>query len=73
MQRMKTLINIIFIQPSDPHFTKFNVFIGMCFKEDRPITKAKVKGQPLVISQNERDAFLNSFISQTTRDLVDRY
>lgn len=66
IQRIKTLHDIL--KSSDPSFKELNDFIDTCFKDDRPQTRAKSKGQPLAISTS-RDTFLNSFIPRTTRDL----
>ena len=66
MQRVKTLHTIL--ESTDPSFKELNDFIDACFKDNRPQTRAKSKGKPLAISTS-RDAFLNSFIPRTTRDL----
>ena len=66
MQRVKTLHNIM--GSKDSSLGELNDLINECFKEDRPQTGAKVKGQPLAI-RAERTPFLNSFVPRTTRDL----
>ena len=65
MQRIKTLHNII--GSKDTSLGELNDLINYCFKEDRPQTRAKVKGQPMAI-RAERSPFLNSFVPRTTRD-----
>ena len=57
------------MESRDTSFTKPNIFIDICFKEDHPNTRTKVKGQPLQSLQTEMFFFLNSFIQRTTRNL----
>ena len=66
MQRIKTLHNIM--GSKDTALGELNDLVNVCFKEDRPQTRANVRGQPLTI-RAERPPFLNSFAPRTTRDL----
>ena len=66
MQIVKTLHNIM--GSKDTSLGGLNDLINECFKEDRPQTRAKVRGQPLAI-RAERTPFLDSFVPRTTRDL----
>ena len=66
MQRIKTMHKIM--GPRDTSFVELNDLINVCFKEDRPETRAKGSGQPLTIL-TERNAFFNSFVPKTMCDL----
>ena len=66
MQKNKNIANIM--GSKDTSLGELNNLINECFKEDRPQTRGKVRGQPLAIHA-ERTPFLNSFVPRTTRDL----
>ena len=48
----------------DTSLGELNDLINACFKEDRPQTRAKVRGQPLAI-RAEQTPYLNSFVPAT--------
>ena len=72
MQRVKTTLHNIIMGSKDTSLGELNDLINECFKEDRPKTRAKVRGQPLG-TRAERTHLLNSFVPRTTRDLRPNY